>query len=89
MTAVNSNRLFMRAMKQMKEAEVIIYEKYCTGCGYCEIFCPKGCIAITGEKLSPAGYLLPVLRSEEECTGCGICAHMCPAFAIDVYRIKH
>jgi len=72
--------------KKMAEAEVIIEEKYCTGCGYCQIFCPQECIVITGEKLSPNGYFIPTITDEEECKACGICAQMCPSFAIEVYK---
>ena len=72
----------------MAQAEVVIDEKHCTGCGYCQIFCPKGCIVITGEKLTPQGYPLPTLVEAEKCKACGICAYMCPAFAIEVYRIR-
>jgi len=72
----------------MAKAEIVIDEKHCTGCGYCQIFCPEGCIAITGEKMTPAGFLLPTIISPEKCKACGVCALMCPAFAIEVYRIK-
>jgi len=72
----------------MEEAQVIIDEQFCTGCGYCALFCPKACIVFTGEKLGALGQHLPSLSSEEECTACGICAKMCPAFAIEVYRFK-
>jgi len=72
----------------MTGAEIIIEERYCTGCGYCQIFCPKNCIKIIGEKLSPEGYYLPTLTNEYECNGCGICAHMCPSFAIEVFKIN-
>lgn len=72
----------------MKEAEIIIEERYCTGCGYCQIFCPKNCIEVTGKKISPDGYSLPTLTNEDECSACGICACMCPSLAIEVFRIS-
>ena len=71
----------------MAKGEVVIKESKCLGCGYCVEFCSQGCLAITGEKVSPEGYLLPVLVAPEKCTGCGICSWMCPSFAIDVYQI--
>ena len=72
----------------MKEAEVIIDEQACTGCGYCGLFCPKQCIVFSGEKLGSLGQHLPDLSNMEECTACGICARMCPAFAVEVFRLK-
>jgi 2-oxoglutarate ferredoxin oxidoreductase subunit delta len=70
----------------MSNSEIIINEELCQGCGYCVQFCPKGCIAITGRKFTPQGYLVPSLVEPEKCSACGICAWMCPAIAIEVYR---
>ncbi|MGA2463213.1 MAG: 4Fe-4S binding protein [Thermodesulfobacteriota bacterium] len=72
----------------MAAGEIVIDEKYCKGCGYCQVFCLLGCIVIAGEKVSPEGYLLPTFRDREKCKGCGICVQMCPEFAIGVYQIK-
>jgi len=70
----------------MPKGEITIDENICLGCGYCEQFCARGCIAIKGDKLSPQGYLLPELVAPERCNACGVCAWMCPQFAIEVYR---
>ncbi len=70
----------------MAKGEIVINESHCLGCGYCEHFCPQGCIVITGEKYSPLGYLLPVFTNEEKCNACGICEWMCPHFGIEVYK---
>jgi len=70
----------------MAKGEVIIDEGNCRGCGYCVEYCPKGCIAITGEKLTSQGYLQPTFIAPDKCTGCGICGWMCPDFAIEVYK---
>jgi len=72
----------------MPKGQIVIHEKYCKGCGYCEVFCPQGCIVITGEKVSPEGFLMPIFNRQEKCKGCGICSQMCPEFAIEVYQIK-
>mgnify|MGYP001583679208 CR=1 FL=1 len=72
----------------MPTGQIVIHEKYCKGCGYCEVFCPQGCIVITGEKVSPEGFLLPTFNHREKCKGCEICSQMCPEFAIEVYQIK-
>jgi Pyruvate/2-oxoacid:ferredoxin oxidoreductase delta subunit len=71
----------------MARAEIVLDEKYCTGCGYCEIFCPEGCIRFIDNRLSAGGYSLPTLIDAESCKGCGICALMCPSLAIEVYVI--
>ena len=70
----------------MAKGEIVIDEARCLGCGYCQEFCPRGCIEITGEKFSPYGYLQPVFARPDQCTACGFCAWMCPHFAITVYK---
>lgn len=70
----------------MSKGEIIIKEATCLGCGYCETFCPRDCIAITGDRFSPLGYLLPVFADPGRCDACGICAWMCPHFSIEVYK---
>lgn len=70
----------------MAKGEIIIDEKYCKGCGYCEIFCPNGCITVTGDKLTSLGFSLPTFTDPDKCTGCGICGWMCPDLAIEVYK---
>ena len=47
----------------------------CTGCGFCEMYCPDTCILVENRKYY-ADY--------EYCKGCGICAHECPADAIQM-----
>ncbi len=45
----------------------------CTGCGFCEMYCPDTCIIVENKKYY-ADY--------DYCKGCGICAHECPEEAI-------
>lgn len=47
----------------------------CNGCGFCEMYCPDGCIQVENKKYS-ADY--------RYCKGCGICAHECPPGAIQM-----
>ena len=70
----------------MAKGEIVIDEELCKGCGLCVLFCPRGCIAISGEKINPIGYSLPSFVQPEQCNGCGICGWMCPDFAIEVYK---
>ncbi len=70
----------------MAKGEIVIIDVNCRGCGFCQLFCPKDCITITGDRFSPLGYLLPTFTNQDQCNACGICAWMCPHLAIDVYR---
>jgi pyruvate ferredoxin oxidoreductase gamma subunit len=45
----------------------------CTGCGFCEMYCPDTCVLVENRKYYP---------DYEYCKGCGICARECPADAI-------
>jgi pyruvate ferredoxin oxidoreductase delta subunit len=47
----------------------------CTGCGFCEMYCPDNCVLVENKKYY-ADY--------EYCKGCGICARECPADAIQM-----
>lgn len=69
----------------MVGAEVVINEMYCKGCGYCAVFCPRGCLEIKGDKLTSLGYALPTFANPESCNTCTFCAQMCPECAIEVY----
>jgi len=69
----------------MVTSEVVIDENRCYGCGYCQKFCPRGCIEILGNKFTPMGYSLPTFTKPEECNACGFCVWMCPHLALEVY----
>ena len=69
----------------MVSAEVVIEDRFCKGCGYCAVFCPRGCIEIKGDKLTSLGYALPTFAYPERCNTCGFCAQMCPEVAIEIY----
>jgi pyruvate ferredoxin oxidoreductase gamma subunit len=47
----------------------------CTGCGFCEMYCPDTCVLVEGKKYYP---------DYAYCKGCGICARECPADAIQM-----
>jgi 2-oxoglutarate ferredoxin oxidoreductase subunit delta len=72
----------------MAKGEITIDEMMCQGCGYCAKFCSRGCIVISGDKMSARGYLVPVFTNHENCNACAVCGWMCPHMAIEVYRIE-
>ena len=59
-----------------KRADVFIEPDYCTGCGYCTMFCIMACI-----NQRPDGvYEI----AQETCIGCRACKVNCPFDAITV-----
>ena len=70
----------------MAKGEIQIDESLCKGCGYCALFCARGCLVIAEDRLTTLGYELPVFAQPERCNACGVCAWMCPEYAIDVYK---
>jgi len=72
----------------MNNSEVVINENYCLGCGYCEEFCPKGCLTISGDNYNAKGQSIPTFSNPDECTACGFCVWMCPHLALEVYQTK-
>ena len=69
----------------MAKGEVEINLNFCLGCGYCEMFCKRGCIELT-DRLSPLGLPIPAFIAPENCNACGFCGWMCPHLAIEVYK---
>ncbi len=70
----------------MAKGEIIISENKCCGCGLCEEFCNQGCIAMSADKFTPMGYVLPEVVAPDKCNACGFCGKMCPHYAIEVYK---
>jgi 2-oxoglutarate ferredoxin oxidoreductase subunit delta len=70
------------ASKKSKQprGEVIIFGKWCKGCGICIEFCPTGVLAL-GEDDHP------VIVKPENCTACRWCETHCPDLAIIVKKI--
>jgi 2-oxoglutarate ferredoxin oxidoreductase subunit delta len=71
----------------MSKGEITINEVRCKGCGLCVHYCPRHCIAMSSDKFTAGGYLLPVMETPEDCTACGVCGWLCPDQAIVVYRL--
>lgn len=68
-----------------KKGFIKINENRCTGCGFCEMFCKKGCVEMT-KRLSVLGLPVPEFTNAEDCIACAMCAWMCPHVAIEVYE---
>ncbi|MFH0800929.1 MAG: 4Fe-4S dicluster-binding protein [bacterium] len=51
----------------------------CTGCGFCNIYCPDGCVTGEGK-----GNSSTRTADYDYCKGCGVCAHECPVKDIDM-----
>lgn len=69
----------------MAKGVIEIKENRCRGCGFCEMFCKKGCIEMS-ERVSNLGLPLPDFSNPDDCSACGMCAWMCPHTAIEVYE---
>ena len=70
----------------MAKGQVVVDEMRCLGCGYCAVFCARQCITISEDKISPRGFMLPVLTEPEKCNACGICGWLCPHSALEVRK---
>jgi len=68
------------------KGEIVINENTCKGCGLCTVFCARGCIVLSKDKLNASGFLLPVFADPDRCNACGVCGWLCPDFAIEVYK---
>ena len=51
----------------------VIDKDKCSGCGWCYLFCPPGCI-----KEEDDHFVIDL----DYCKGCGVCARECPVDAI-------
>ena len=69
-------------------ARIRIYGDLCKSCKLCVGACPRGLIAMEGERLNIKGFYPASATpdNEEKCTGCTFCAIMCPDCAIEVDR---
>jgi len=67
-------------------AKITVNENLCKGCELCVKACPKGLIALSGDRINAKGYHPAELLDETKCSGCASCAIMCPDVAITVER---
>ena len=60
---------------------VVIFTKWCKGCGVCVEFCPTKVLAMGKDER-------PMVVDAARCTSCGMCEIRCPDFAITVTHRK-
>jgi len=60
---------------------VVVFAKWCKGCGICVEFCPTKALAVGRDDR-------PVLADADRCTSCGMCEIRCPDFGITVTHRK-
>jgi 2-oxoglutarate ferredoxin oxidoreductase subunit delta len=83
-----SARVGVRNGGSVVKGTVTIDDALCKGCGLCVPVCPKGLLALSGERFNARGVHPVELHDETgRCTGCEVCATMCPEAAIAVYRL--
>lgn len=60
------------------KTKIIINTKWCKGCEFCVIYCPKKVLSMERAKA--------IVVNLSECTRCMLCELRCPDFAIEVYK---
>lgn len=68
--------------KRGPRGKVIIFGKWCKGCGLCVAFCPTGVLAFNEDDERPA------VVKPENCTACHWCDTHCPDLAIVVKPVE-
>ncbi|MFC1703612.1 Coenzyme F420 hydrogenase/dehydrogenase, beta subunit C-terminal domain [Candidatus Omnitrophota bacterium] len=61
---------------------MVVTEKLCMGCGFCESLCPEQCSAIEVLYNQKEGQYFPLVDNEK-CSECGVCLKICPGAEID------
>ncbi len=57
-----------------KQKKLVLNLGWCKGCGVCAAFCPKGVLALKGDKIT--------VKDPDACIHCGLCELRCPDYAI-------
>lgn len=71
----NAKPLAPAARPESGMPKILIYDRWCKGCGICVEFCPRKVL-----RLSESGKAEVV--DPHLCTRCGLCEMLCPDFAI-------
>ena len=56
---------------------VVIFTRWCKGCGICVEFCPRDVLELTPEGIAK-------VVAPDKCTRCQLCEILCPDFAVTV-----
>jgi len=59
---------------------IIINTKWCKGCEFCVIYCPKKVLSMERGKA--------IVVNLTVCTRCMLCELRCPDFAIEVHKVE-
>ncbi len=62
---------------------ITIDKALCKGCSLCIEVCPRGVLAVSGER-GANGFLVPEGKDPGACTACKMCELICPDLAIVV-----
>ena len=75
------NMIILQRVRKMalKKEKLVLNSLWCKGCGVCAAFCPKGVLALEGEKI--------VIKEIENCIYCGMCEPRCPDFALHLEEV--
>ena len=65
---------------------VTIDADLCKGCALCTVACPKGILAMDGNRFNAKGYNPAYITDQAKCTACAMCAIMCPDSVITVEK---
>ncbi len=60
--------------------KLVLNTAWCKGCGVCAAFCPRGVLALQGEKIT--------IKEADKCILCGLCELRCPDYAIFLEEVE-
>ncbi len=63
-----------------KAKKLVLNQGWCKGCGVCAAFCPKGVLALKGNKIE--------IVEPDKCILCGMCEVRCPDYAIWLEEVE-
>ena len=64
----------------LKKKTLVLNVAWCKGCGVCAAFCPKGVLALKGDKIT--------IQNPDACISCGLCEIRCPDYALYLEEVE-